>query len=40
MTEAATRALAYGAERSARPGQLESFAQQGLSGGAAAESRR
>lgn len=36
--EAITRALAYGAERDARPGELESFAQQGLSGGAAAES--
>ena len=29
--EAITRALAYGAERNAWPGELESFAQQGLS---------
>jgi hypothetical protein len=35
--EAITRALAYGAERRAPLGDLESFAQQGLSRGAAAE---
>jgi len=37
VREAITRALAYGAERSAPLGDLESFAQQGLSRGAAAE---
>lgn len=36
--EAITRALAYGAERSAPLGELESFAQQGLNAGVAAES--
>lgn len=36
--EAITRALAYGAERNAPLGELESFAQQGLGAGVAAES--
>lgn len=35
--EAITRALAYGADRNAPAGELESFAQQGLSAGVAAE---
>lgn len=35
--EAITRALAYGAERGARLGELESFTQQGLSRGVASD---